>query len=195
MLGADAEPRSLARGAVGRIRRSARAMRGAPPRPRRRLRPARRHAGLHAAGGRHREGIPRHAGQADLEPRGRPGARLLPPDLAVQDVGRPRRERRTGRPARASRPASRSTPGSIRSASSSGKDMRQLQGWYEDAGRRAARLHRAEPADRIRDAQHARSGRPVARRQHQPERPSTWSASSRSARGRPARTRSNSAAP
>ena len=38
------------------------------------------------------------------------------------------------------------------------------------AARRAARLHRAEPADRIRDAQHACSGRPVARRQHQPER-------------------------
>ena len=38
------------------------------------------------------------------------------------------------------------------------------------AGRRAARLQRAEPADRIRDAQHACSGWSVARRQHQPER-------------------------
>ena len=37
--------------------------------------------------------IPRHAGQADLEPRGRSGARLLPPDLDMQDVGRPRRRR------------------------------------------------------------------------------------------------------
>ena len=46
-----------------------------------------------------REGVPRHAGQADLEPRGRPGARFLSPDLDVQDVGRPRREGRAGRPA------------------------------------------------------------------------------------------------
>ena len=51
-----------------------------------------------------------------------------------------------------------------------GRDMRQLQGFYDAARRRAARLHRAEPADRIRDAQHPRAGRPVARRQHQPER-------------------------
>ena len=36
--------------------------------------------------------------------------------------------------------------------------------------RRAARLHGAEPAARIRDAQHACSGRPLARGQHQPER-------------------------
>ena len=36
-------------------------VRGAPPRPRRRLRPARRHAGLRAPGGRHRQGVPRHA--------------------------------------------------------------------------------------------------------------------------------------
>ncbi len=36
--------------------------------------------------------------------------------------------------------------------------------------RRPARLHRAEPAHRIRDAQHARAGRAVARCQHQPER-------------------------
>ena len=48
--------------------------------------------------------------------------------------------------------------------------MRQLQGFCGAARRRAARLHRAEPAHRIRDAQHARAGRPVARRQHQPER-------------------------
>ena len=38
------------------------------------------------------------------------------------------------------------------------------------ARRRAARLHRAEPADRVRDAQYACAGRPLARRQHQPER-------------------------
>ena len=72
-----------------------------PARSRRRLRPARRHAGLRAPGGRDRQAIPRHAGQADLEPRGGSGARLLPPDLAVQAVRRPRRRRQSGRPARA----------------------------------------------------------------------------------------------
>ena len=55
-------------------------------------------------------------------------------------------------------------------AMAGGSDMRQLQGFWAGAGRCAARLHRAEPADRIRDAQHARAGRPLARRQHQPER-------------------------
>ena len=43
-------------------------------------------------------------------------------------------------------------------------------GLLRRARRRAARLQRAEPADRVRDAQHPRAGRPVARRQHQPER-------------------------
>ena len=99
VLGAVAEPRSVARGAVGGLRHSARQLRDPPPRPRRRLRPARRHAGLRASGGGDRQGIPRHPGQADLEPRGRPGARLLPPDLAVQAVGRPRCRRQAHRPA------------------------------------------------------------------------------------------------
>ena len=40
----------------------------------------------------------------------------------------------------------------------------------EGAGRRAVRLRDAEPAHRVRDAQHPRAGRAVARRQHQPER-------------------------
>ena len=52
VLGADAEPRGLAGGAVGGLRHAARAMRGPPARPRRRLRPARRHAGLRPPGGR-----------------------------------------------------------------------------------------------------------------------------------------------
>src|SRR5260221_693153 len=43
-------------------------------------------------------------------------------------------------------------------------------GHVERARRRAIRLHRAQPADRVRDAQHPRSGRPLARGQHQPER-------------------------
>ena len=55
-------------------------------------------------------------------------------------------------------------------AMAGGRDMRQLQGYCGGARRCAARLHRAEPADRIRHAQHARSGRSLARGQHQPER-------------------------
>ena len=38
-----------------------------------------------------RQGVPGRPGQADLEPRGGSGARLLPADLAMQDVGWPRR--------------------------------------------------------------------------------------------------------
>ncbi len=51
-----------------------------------------------------------------------------------------------------------------------GKDDAPAPGLHRAARRRAARLHRAEPAHRVRDAQYARAGRPVARRQHQPER-------------------------
>ena len=81
-LGRDAERRSLARGALGRLRPAAREMRGAQARPRRRLRPARRRAGLRPRGGGDRQALPRHARQADLEPRGGPRARRLPADLA-----------------------------------------------------------------------------------------------------------------
>ena len=56
------------------------------------------------------------------------------------------------------------------SAIKEGKDMRQLQGYYEDAGRCAVRLQRAELSDRLRDAEFARAGRPVARSQYQPKR-------------------------
>ena len=76
-------------------------VRGLSLRSRRRLRPARRHPGLHPPGRRHRQGIPRHSGQAGLEPRGRPGARLLPADLAMQDVRGPRCRRQPDRPAHA----------------------------------------------------------------------------------------------
>ncbi len=78
------------RGAVGSVRHPARQVRMLPARPRRRLRPARRHAGLRAPGGGDRQGVPGRPDQADLEPRGGPGARLLPADLAMQDVGRAR---------------------------------------------------------------------------------------------------------
>ena len=55
-------------------------------------------------------------------------------------------------------------------AAKDGKDDRQLQGYYEKPG--DAQLGYTVPnlLDRVRDAQHARAGRPVARRQHQPER-------------------------
>ena len=85
-----------------------------------------------APGGRHREGIPRHAGQADLEPRGGPGARLLPSDLDVQDVGRVRREGRAHRPAReVVRPVDQCL-GQSKRHPQNGKDRRQLQGWWEE---------------------------------------------------------------
>ena len=54
-------------------------------RPRRRLRPARRQPGLRAPGGGDRQtAAAGHSGEVDLEPRGRPGPRLLPADRAVQ---------------------------------------------------------------------------------------------------------------
>ena len=148
---------------------AARQVRGLPPRPRRRLRPARRHAGLRAPGRRHRQAVPRRAGQDDLEPRGGHGARLLPADLAVQAGRRPRRQAASWSACTCACRASRSTRSRTR------RDRRRqgrapAAGLHGQARRRAARLHRAEPADRVRDAQHARAGRPVARRQHQPER-------------------------
>jgi isoquinoline 1-oxidoreductase beta subunit len=54
-------------------------------------------------------------------------------------------------------------------AAKDGNDVASCR-MYEKLGD-AARLHQAESADRVCDAQHARSGRTVARRQHQSERP------------------------
>ena len=56
------------------------------------------------------QAVPGRAGQDDLEPRGRPGARFLPADLAVQDGRRPRRERQSRRVCTSACPGSRSTP-------------------------------------------------------------------------------------
>src|SRR5499426_4174522 len=100
-VGADAERGSFPRGLVGGIRRAARQVRGLQDGPRRRFRPARRHAGLRAPGGGNREGVPGCPDQTDLEPRGGPGARFLPADLAVPARRRARRERQPDRPARA----------------------------------------------------------------------------------------------
>ena len=78
--------------------------------PRRRLRPARRHAGLRAPGGGDRQGVPRRPDQADLEPRGGPGTRLLSPDLAMSALGRSRRAAATSSGCTRASPANRSTP-------------------------------------------------------------------------------------
>ena len=51
-----------------------------------------------------------------------------------------------------------------------GKDVRQLQGLWKGAGDAQIGYTVPNLHDRVRDAQHARAGRAVARRQHQPER-------------------------
>ena len=166
---ADAERRGLARGRVGGVRPAARQVRGLQDRSRRRLRPARRRAGLRAPGGADRQAGPGRAGQADLVARGGHDARLLPADLAVPAGGRPRCRQQPGRPAHARlRPVDQRLrqPGIGRPTARTTGSCRATGG----ARRCPARLHRAEPADRVRHAQHARAGRPLARRQHQPER-------------------------
>ena len=109
-VGAEPERGGVACRPVGGLRRSARQLRGLPPRPRRRLRPARRHAGLRPPGGGDRQEFPRRPDQADLEPRGGPGARLLPADLAVPAVRRPRRRAATWSDCTSACPGNRSTP-------------------------------------------------------------------------------------
>ena len=143
---------------------------------------------------RDRQAVPRRPGQDDLEPRGGHGARLLPADLAVQAVGRPRREGQSRRRCTCACPASRSTRSSNPARHRRRQGRPPAAGLLRGARRRAARLHGAEPADRVRDAQHARAGRPVARRQHQPERRLHGMLHRGGARGRPARIRSSSAA-
>ena len=104
----------------------------------RRLRPARRHAGLRAPGGRHRQAVPRRPGQDDLEPRRGHGARLLPADLAVQ-AGR-RSRRRTGKlvglHVRVSGQSINafSNPARVKD----GKDDRQLQGYTTSPATRSS---------------------------------------------------------
>ena len=118
---------------------------------------------------RHRQAVPRRAGQDGLVARRGHGARLLPADLAVQAGRRPRRQGRARRPARPRlRPVDQRLrePGAHRRR----QGRSPAPGLHRQARRRAARLHRAEPADRVRHAQHPRAGRPLARRQHQPER-------------------------
>ena len=118
----------------------------------------------------HRQAVPRRPGQDDLEPRRGHGARLLPADLAVQAGRGPRRQGQSRRRCTCACRASRSTRSSNPARSPGRQGRPPAAGLLREARRRAARLHRAEPADRVRDAQHARAGRALARRQHQPER-------------------------
>ncbi len=75
-----------------------------------------------------------------------------------------------------------------------GKDRRQLQGFWEEPGDAQLGYTRAEPADRIRRCA-TRTCRSAPGAASTPTRTaSTWNASSRRWRGRPARTRSSSAA-
>ena len=76
-----------------------------------------------------------------------------------------------------------------------GKDDRQLQGYTDKPGDAQLGYTRAEPADRVRDAQHARAGRALARRQHQPERRVHGMLHGRGGPGGRRATRSSSAAP
>ena len=108
--------------------------------------------------------------QDDLEPRRGHDARLLPADLAMRAA-----RRASTRPASSSALHVRVSGQSINAfnnhaAAKDGKDDRQLQGYYEKAGDAQLGYEPPNLLHRIRDAQHARAGRAVARRQHQPER-------------------------
>ncbi len=149
---------------------AARQVRGLQAHPRRRLRPARRRAGLRAAGGADRQAVPRRPGQDDLEPRRGHDARFLPADLAVPDGGGHRRRGQSRRRCTCACRASRSTRSTTRRPPRTARTTASCRATTRSRRRRAVRLHGAQPADRVRDAQHARAGRSVARRQHQPER-------------------------
>ena len=74
-----------------------------------------------------------------------------------------------------------------------GRDPLTFQGLAQ-SGRARVRLLRPEPADRPRHAQPARPAGLLARREHQPELPSSWNASWMSSPRRSARTSSSSGA-
>ena len=132
-LGAVAERRGFARGAVGSLRGAARKVRGIQARSGRRLRPARRDAGLCAPGGGDRQGIPRHAGETHLVARRGHDPRLLPADLASQmSAGLDENSNLVGLHVRISGQSINAflNPALV----AGGKDMRQLQGYDEKPG-------------------------------------------------------------
>ena len=162
---------------------------------RRRLRPARRHAGLRAPGGGDRQAVPRRAGEDDLEPRGGHDARLLPADLAVPAARRA--STRSGNLVGAAHPRLGPVDQRVprtRPRSRTARTCASSRATVREARRRAVRLHGAEPAHRVRDAQHARAGRARGAASTPTRTASTSSASWTRWRARRARTRSSSAA-
>ena len=193
-VGADAGRRGLVRGGARRVRPAGRQVRGLQARPRRRLRPARRVPGLRASGGPHRQGDAGHADQAALVARGGHGAGPVSPGHDGQAGRRARQGQQPDRPAHA--PVGPVDPGERASAgrgAGQGPRSARLPGPVP-VGRAFVRLHDPEPADRPCDAQPARPAGLLARREHQPELPSSWNASWTSWRKRRARTSSSSAA-
>ena len=98
-VGPDAGRRGFVRGNARRVRPAGRQVRGAPDRPRRRLRPARRVPGLRASGCPHRQGDAGHPDQAALVARGRHGAGPVSPGHDGQDGRRARQGQQPDRPA------------------------------------------------------------------------------------------------
>ena len=193
-VGCHPERRSLARRAVRGLGMPLEKCEVLPARPRRRLRPPRRHAGLRASGRRDRQAISGRSDQADLEPRGGSGARLLSA-----------RSRNAGCP-----------PVSTRTAISSAARSR-----FRAVDQRLLESRGALSAARTCASCRAITSSPATRSSATPFRtccieyamrnthvpvgpgaastptrtPSTWNASWTKWRGRPARTRSNFAAP
>ena len=136
---------------------------------RRRLRPARPQR-LRDPGGADRHADAGHADQAAVDPRRGHAARLLPSDHAVQDGRHVRQGQQPDRTAHAHlRPVDPGDACCRRAWIKDGKDPVTFQG-LDPRRRDAVRLRSAEPADRPRHAQPARSGGLLARRQRQPQR-------------------------
>ena len=119
---------------------------------------------------------------------------VLSPDHAVQATGALRQGQQPDRAAHAHlRPVDPGRRAAVRSDWRTARDPATFQG-LNPARRERVRLHHPEPADRPCHAQPARPARVLARREQQPERHLSSSASSTSSRMRPGRTRWRSAA-
>ena len=160
---------------------------------RRRLRPPRPSHDYVQPGGADREGDAGHAGQADLVARGGHDARALPPGHAVQA------DRRLSTPTAMSTGLHMRISGQSILRRLRPEAPRERQGSV--SSRASTRRHRrlcsattSLTCYRPRDAQPAMPAGLLARREHQPERDLSSSASSTSSRMRPGRTRSSSAA-